>query len=346
MSAAKSEPTVWNVDFISPSSSSSVKSPQTPKRALIILNQPFSLTLLSRLWNKCHLKYCADGGANRLYDTATPQANFIPDAVIGDLDSLRGDARGYYTSKGVSVTQDHDQNSTDLMKCMDAITKRQNGEVSYRGCTPSSIILLGGLAGRLDQTIHTLAYLHKLRKDHTKRVFAVTDDNLGWVLNSGEHLIHIDHNVLGKTCGLLPVGNAGSVLSTSGLEWDLTNRESSFDGLVSTSNHLLPSSPVVLVNTSQPIWWTVELHARITVLYFAGALTAAGVDEETMNIPMKGFYLSQLADILTARHPNVGLEKILATSQWSVDEEMIDNPKGFELVDGAEVAVICPVSGG
>ncbi len=46
------------------------------------------------------------------------------------------------------------------------------------------IILLSGLAGRLDQTIHTLSYLHKLRKDKTKRVFAVTDDNLGWVLDS------------------------------------------------------------------------------------------------------------------------------------------------------------------
>ena len=46
-----------------------------------------------------------------------------------------------------------------------------------------NIILLGGLSGRLDQTIHTLSYLHKLRKDR-KRVFAVTDDNVGWVLDS------------------------------------------------------------------------------------------------------------------------------------------------------------------
>ena len=45
------------------------------------------------------------------------------------------------------------------------------------------IIILGGLTGRLDQTIHTLSYLHKLRKDRN-RVFAVTDDNVGWVLDS------------------------------------------------------------------------------------------------------------------------------------------------------------------
>lgn len=44
------------------------------------------------------------------------------------------------------------------------------------------IILLGGLSGRLDQTIHTLSYLHKLRKTR-KRAFVVTDECIGWVLD-------------------------------------------------------------------------------------------------------------------------------------------------------------------
>ena len=45
------------------------------------------------------------------------------------------------------------------------------------------IIILGGLSGRLDQTIHTLSYLHKLRKLR-ESVFAITDDNVAWVLDS------------------------------------------------------------------------------------------------------------------------------------------------------------------
>jgi thiamine pyrophosphokinase len=44
------------------------------------------------------------------------------------------------------------------------------------------IVLLGGLSGRLDQTVHTLSYLHKLRNSG-RRIFAVTDDNVGWVLD-------------------------------------------------------------------------------------------------------------------------------------------------------------------
>lgn len=34
---------------------------------------------------------------------------------------------------------------------------------------------------------------------------------------------------------------------------------SSFDGMVSTSNHLLPEEKEVKVTTSKPIWWTAEL---------------------------------------------------------------------------------------
>jgi thiamine pyrophosphokinase len=51
----------WNVDFLQSHAS-------TSNRALIILNRPFSATLLHRLWNTSAWRCCADGGANRLYD--------------------------------------------------------------------------------------------------------------------------------------------------------------------------------------------------------------------------------------------------------------------------------------
>ena len=43
--------------------------------------------------------------------------------------------------------------------------------------------MLGGLSGRLDHTVHTLSYLHKLRKLR-ESVFAITDDCVAWVLDS------------------------------------------------------------------------------------------------------------------------------------------------------------------
>jgi len=99
--------------------------------------------------------------------------------------------------------------------------------------------VLGGLSGRLDQTVHTLSYVHKLRKEREK-VFVVTKESVSWVLDSvrfmrhrfifsnltdslqGEHDIIIDHRVLGETCGLLPLGIDSTVLTTTGLRWNLS----------------------------------------------------------------------------------------------------------------------------
>ncbi|KAF8149854.1 thiamine pyrophosphokinase Thi80 [Crassisporium funariophilum] len=247
--------TSWNVRFLQARNATN-SSPQIG-HALIILNQPFSLALLQRVWNSSQWHCCADGGANRLFDSfslAKEREQYFPDLITGDLDSLRPDVREYYSSHGIPVIQNEDQNSTDLMKCVAAIQEKEKSERLQQ----YSIILLGGLAGRLDQTIHTLSYLHKLRKKRD-RVFAVTDDNIGWVLDSGEHEIEIDHDILGQTCGLLPVGIDSTILSTSGLKWNLTEHPSSFDGMVSTSNHLVPGEPVVWIKTTKPIWWTAEL---------------------------------------------------------------------------------------
>lgn len=139
------------------------------------------------------------------------------------------------------------------MKCASALSdkERVEGQVVRRTKTyqpkrslttvssqQHDIILLGGLSGRLDHTIHTLSYLHKLRKTR-RRIFAVSDDNIGWVLDEvrnitqkkkfsnamviankgfdkGEHFIQIDHDILGPTCSLLPVGIDSTVLSTTG----------------------------------------------------------------------------------------------------------------------------------
>ncbi|KAF8738094.1 hypothetical protein AX14_011859, partial [Amanita brunnescens Koide BX004] len=245
----------WNVDFLT------LDQPSSVRRALIILNQPVSLSLLRRLWSCSQWHCCADGGANRLYDLlrnggVTGNQRYLPDLIKGDLDSIRDDVRRYYTGQGVPVVYDDDQDSTDLMKCVASLHESERAEGSEY-----ELILVGGLTGRLDQTIHTMSYLHKLRKIR-KKVYAITDENVGWVLDSGEHTIEIDHNMLGKTCGLLPIGVDSTVLSTTGLQWNLVETESSFDGLISTSNHLIPGKNV-WIKTTKPIWWTVELKPQI-----------------------------------------------------------------------------------
>lgn len=82
----------WSVDFLT------VNPPSDVRRALIILNQPFSLSLLRRLWHFSQWHCCADGGANRLYDLHG-QSRYLPDLIKGDLDSIRDDVKSYYIAQ-------------------------------------------------------------------------------------------------------------------------------------------------------------------------------------------------------------------------------------------------------
>ncbi|OCB88768.1 Thiamin pyrophosphokinase [Sanghuangporus baumii] len=248
----------WSTPFLQPVSSKTTANEE--RRALIILNQPFSAELLKRVWHACKWHACADGGANRLWDVLQLQtssdleiSDFVPEIIKGDLDSLRCDVRENFAKLGVPIIKDEDQNSTDLMKCMSAIEEIESSTPSLAQFT---IIILGGLSGRFDQTIHTVSYLHKLRK-RRKSTFVVTDENVGWCLDEGEHLIEIDANLIGPTCGLLPIGVDSTILSTRGLRWNLENKESSFDGLVSSSNAVIAKE--VYISTSKPIFWNIEL---------------------------------------------------------------------------------------
>ncbi|KAH9037870.1 thiamine pyrophosphokinase [Lactarius pseudohatsudake] len=189
----------WSLPSLQPAPSG--EAPRT-KVALIVLNQPFSKPLLHRLWHASNWRCCADGGANRLHDLLngaddrptsyvarllgwfiqsrrTEADEYLPDLLKGDLDSVRDDVKQFYEARGVPVVKDGDQDSTDLAKCMRSLEdKEQSDGVD----TPYDIVLLGGLSGRLDHTIHVLASLHKLRQSG-RRIFAVTDDNVGWVLD-------------------------------------------------------------------------------------------------------------------------------------------------------------------
>ena len=86
----------------------------------------------------------------------------------------------------------------------------------------------------------------------------------------------------------------------------------------------------------------------VTVLYFAAALSETGIPQEKISIPSdKEFKLSDLPELLISQHPDSELDKILETSRWSVNLEMVDEPPDqVGLVGGEEIGVICPVSGG
>ncbi len=81
--------------------------------------------------------------------------------------------------------------------------------------------------------------------------------------SGGRHRIRVrDHghdDVFGKHVGILPVGGP-SRITTRGLEWDVQDWETEFGGRVSTSNHVLPGTEVVEVETTRDVLFTIALR--------------------------------------------------------------------------------------
>ncbi|WFD36740.1 ribonuclease Z [Malassezia cuniculi] len=241
--------------------------------AVVLLNTPIPhahVRTFERIWTHASERICADGAANRLYDLALDQLP-LPTQICGDLDSIRPQVRAHYEAQHVPVVLRPSQYATDLQKGIQAVE-------DLEGDQPRRLILFGGLTGRLDQTAHTLHVLWQLAPD-TPSEKSVTDptDSRGGVLKKravtisvsensvtlllpkGEHTLVHNRQLLGKTCGILPLGSSAHV-STRGLEWNLNGELSSLGGFLSTSNHLAPDGDgTVCVQTDSPVYWTVEL---------------------------------------------------------------------------------------
>ncbi|KAJ8612679.1 hypothetical protein CTAYLR_002103 [Chrysophaeum taylorii] len=202
---------------------------------LIILNSVFSGQLLDVLWQNTRRRVCADGGANRVFDLR----RYTPDAVVGDLDSIRSDVTDFYADRIFRVA---DQDRNDLDKAIDYLRDAK------------SIAILGAFRGRFDQVMATFDAMHRWN-EISMRLYG--DENVATLLAPGIHTIRVRAGIEGPHCGLVPIG-APCVVSTEGLEWNLNNQRLEFGHLVSTSN--LIRSDTVTVRTSHPLVWTTEFH--------------------------------------------------------------------------------------
>jgi thiamine pyrophosphokinase len=221
--------------------------------------------VFDRLWKSSHYHICADGGANRLmdatydnHDTTNNNNNtnsYIPNAIRGDLDSLREDTRLYFESHGVEIEKDPDQDSNDLDKALHKIMSISQDF--------DQIIIYGAFGGRFDQEMASFQALYKWAPKFANRIWLYSDETLACLIPSNCHVeIQIPHAVTvgireGPTCGLIPLGFECKSLSTTGFKWNLEGAESAFGGLVSTSNCIIDE--VVGVEASHPLVFTAEV---------------------------------------------------------------------------------------
>lgn len=79
-------------------------------------------------------------------------------------------------------------------------------------------------SGRLDQiiaNINTLFRSHEIMSN--VRIFLLSSNSLTWLLNKGEHVIHIPSCLRENEewCALLPIGSS-CIVTTTGLKWNLS----------------------------------------------------------------------------------------------------------------------------
>jgi thiamine pyrophosphokinase len=139
-----------------------------------------------------------------------------------------------------------------------------------------TVIALGGFGGRVDQSFHsvsisgvlTVAIVLTILQIHAlyvaqqtagllRQIYLVSGENITFLLAPGLNIIRTPLANLGPCCGIIPVGGP-SIISTQGLEWNLTNAETKFGGMVSTSNHTV--ADVVNIGTVEPVVFTIEFR--------------------------------------------------------------------------------------
>lgn len=231
--------------------------------ALLVLNKPLrNNTTLRRLWTNSSLRVAADGGANRLTELSSFRGKFSNlQAIVGDLDSLTPSVRDFYSSQPTPakvIHDDTDQESTDFAKAITWI----------RSSNPEGldIVALGGIGGRVDQGISQLHQLYLFQPGpgySMGHIYLLSGSSLTFLLKAGTHHIHIEEEgeagVFGKHVGIIPLQEP-SVISTNGLEWDVKDWESRIGGKLSTSNHILPETKCVEIQTSKDVLFTVALR--------------------------------------------------------------------------------------
>ncbi|RVX68019.1 hypothetical protein B0A52_08430 [Exophiala mesophila] len=297
--------THWHPSAFFPTSAT--KPHVTPPRpyAVLVLNQSLNSPALHAVLANAKYLVCADAGADRylkehqpwvssmssiapsaatselssspspgVTDSTNPQAEHrLPDAIVGDLDSLTAETEAYYRARGVEIVREPDQYSTDFTKSLRWIRSKV---VAAAATSPSSqqdhdhhnvmdVLVLGGLGGRVDQgfsQIHHLYMAENIADLLQGRIYLLSEQSLSFVLADGLNLIHIEPGSFAENVGIIPILGK-SFINTKGLEWDVEDWPTQFGGQVSTSNHIRSNVIQISFQGPKPLF-TMELDTSLS----------------------------------------------------------------------------------
>lgn len=120
------------------------------------------------------------------------------------------------------------------------------------------------MGGRADQAFSLCQALYTSLFSKTEfqaDIYLLTPESIIFLLHKGLNKIitPVTPSLLGENVGIIPLGKS-SVITTHGLEWDVTDWPTEFGVQVSTSNHIKGNA--VEVKTTERVLFTVEIAQR------------------------------------------------------------------------------------
>lgn len=190
------------------------------KRALVIANgEPPKKQSLQSLARAANLVICADGGAN-----VALKAGIVPDAIVGDLDSIHAEALVKFHK--VPTHEDRDDETTDLEKAILWAIKAKFDHITVVGATGK----------RMDHSVGNLGVLAKYYPD---AIIRFVDDE-GEISYIGRELTFDAKK--GQVISLIPLSRCEGIV-TRGLRYALEGEALELGVREGTSN-VVENSPV------------------------------------------------------------------------------------------------------
>ncbi|KAL9099363.1 MAG: hypothetical protein Q9163_005124 [Psora crenata] len=220
--------------------------------SVLILNVPIQdRSHFLSICRHARLRACADGGANRVRELGLTVEE-EKDCVSANSSMKRE------CDAGTAIFEDHDQNSTDLMKTLKVLKDHHTRLYANNNV---DIVVLGGLEGRADQALSQLHQLYLTSNaSHADEgdVYLITSTSIIFLLQRGFNRIHtpVGEGLFTENIGIVPLAGPAT-LTTCGFEWNLADDELQFGRFISTSNHI--RQDLVTVKTSEPLIFTIEL---------------------------------------------------------------------------------------
>ena len=192
------------------------------KNALIICNgSPPKKNLLYRLWDLSEFRVAADGGANFLYSL-----NLLPDAIVGDLDSLKPEIRKKFSNSILHKIKE--QNTNDADKAVRHCLKRGFSKINF----------VGADGARQDQFLSNLEILFKYTSQ-ARLVLWSPIERMEFVTELWE-----ENLPLGSRISLLPIFGGAKKVLTNGLKFKIDNNSLLPGGTPSGVSNVVESNPV------------------------------------------------------------------------------------------------------